>query len=195
MRFIQVVLAIFFVINSSFSAYAQSTPVSVFEVQNTVNDLHSQLNEEQFDALAHFLKIVSVEQNIVATPAGAKKPGFLVMLRETGSNFANSAGKNIRNMPGLVKSTVILGSDFFESRGMGGILFFFGAFAFVVALGFTAGRLASMGIGRLKPHDKDQKTDNLTSQLKVLISRLVADSIGLVVFIFTSIFNREVCFS
>ena len=187
MLYFRAFLAFVFLAASSFSASAQTEPVSVLEVQNTVNDLHSQLNEEQFKALANFLEVVSVQQTAVAAPSGAEKPGLLVMIRETGTNFVNSVGKNIRNLPALVQSSLAAGYGFFETRGFGGALVFLGAFALAVAIGLAAGRLVSMGVGKLTPHDSRQITDNLRSQLKALVSRLAADAIGLVAFIIASL--------
>ncbi|AXI45500.1 mechanosensitive ion channel protein [Sulfitobacter sp. SK012] len=187
MLYVRTILATFFIVVSSLSAYSQTSPVSVLEVQNTVNNLHSQLNEEQFDALASFLDVMSVEQPTGTATPDAEKPGLAALISQTATNFADSAGKNIRDIPLVIKSAFAAGYGFFETRGMSGVLLFLGSFAVAVAAGLGAGRLASIGVGRLKPHSQDQITDNLTSQLRALVSRLAADAAGLIAFIIVSL--------
>ncbi|MEP1200280.1 mechanosensitive ion channel family protein [Tateyamaria sp.] len=195
MHYLRAIAVLIVISLTSFAAQAQTEPVSVLEVQNTVNNLHSQLNEEQFNALASFLDVMSTGQTIEATSPDAESPGLIVMIRGALTNFAHSAGRNISNIPEVISSAVAAGVGFFETRGFGGALMFLGALAITIAVGFGAGRLVSTAIGKFRPYDAGHVTDNLGSQVKALVSRLAADAIGLIAFIIVSLVIANFVFS
>ncbi|UWQ92678.1 mechanosensitive ion channel [Rhodobacteraceae bacterium M382] len=175
---------------------ANAQAVDTTQLQQTVDDLSSTLNQDQVNALSQFLTAMSQETSAVPVADG-EQPTLIGALKTAAVNFVSYVKASFGILPSFIATLLAAFGGFIATMGIGGLSLFALKLAAAVAVGFGASMLASFVVSKLRRNLNvhDEIGDELGDQVRTLTLRFFMDGAGLIAFAIASLAVARLIFT